>query len=606
MHGLRARIHEYILMTFRFQKALSYVWAAGPIWVIGNLLLLLVQGLLPMLSLYMMKLLIDSVSSVLSQPAANRSFDAVIHYLVLTGIVALVSAVVSQVNDVFSNIQSMTVADYMNDILQEKALDIDLEYYENPQYQNTLHRAQREASYRPVLIINSLAQIAQNAISLAGIAWLLLAFHWSIVPLLLVAVVPGVLVRIYYSDAQYKLDRKVTPRERQSEYYYYVMASIDLAKEVRIFGLGKTVRSRYQALRKEIRGLRLKAEINNSIWSTLAQVVSVVVIYGLFALIAYRTLQGNQTLGDLVMFFQAAQRGESFLRWLLLGLARLYENNLFLSNLYEFLDLEKHVKEPDEPLKVPTPIQKGIQFENVSFSYPGSSRTVLKDINFSVKAGEIIALVGENGAGKTTLVKLLCRLYDPSGGKIKIDHTDLRQYQSTDLRRQIGVVFQDYAHYDLPASDNIWFGGVHHPKDMAKIRGAARLSDVDDVISGLKKGYDTVLGNMFENGEELSIGQWQKVAIARAFFRDSQVLILDEPTSALDPKAEYEFFLKMRKLLNNRTALLISHRMSTVRMADRIYVIQDGRIVENGTHEELIEAAGTYAQLFEQQAQNYR
>lgn len=606
MHHLRTRFKDILESIFRIRQAVDLVWQAGPVWVIGNLGLQIVQGLLPILSLYMMKLLVDSVSAALAMPAESRSFEPVLQVLLITAAIALVSSVIAQISDLFTKIQGMTVTDYMNDRLQEKGINLDLEFYENSDYQDTLHRAQREATYRPLYILNGLVNIAQNTISLLGVGYLLLTFNWVVIPLLLVAVLPGVVERLVNSNILYKLDRQTTQKERRSWYYHYILIAVDFAKEVRIFGLGNVLRERYQALRKEIRQLRVRAEVRHSVWNTVAQVISVVVIYAMFAMIASRTLQGDLTLGDLVMYFQAFQRGEGFLRGLLHGLARLYENNLFLNNLYEFLTLEKRVKDPAQPRPVPNPIRKAIEFKNVSFHYPNNPRPVLNDINLTVKAGEVIALVGENGSGKTTLVKLISRLYDPNSGSIQIDGADLRDFSSTDLRQQISIVFQDFARYNLSASDNIWLGGVHQPEDMTKIASAARLADIHEVLSGLRKGYDTILGTQFENGQELSIGQWQKMAIARAFFRGSQLLILDEPTSALDPKAEYELFLKFRELLNGRTAILISHRMSTVRMADRIYVMHDGCIVESGTHEELVAHHGTYAGFFERQAQNYR
>jgi ATP-binding cassette subfamily B protein len=607
MQSFRHRLNDFFVITFRFQRALRFVWDAGPIWIVGNVVLLFIQGLLPMASLYMMKLLVDSVSNALAQPTAQRSFQSIFVYILLTGLVAVITAIVSHIGETFTRIQGQVVADYMNGILLTKAIDLDLEYYDNPLYQDTLHRAQKEASFRPIVILNSMTHIAQNTISLVGVIWLLLTFHWSIAPLLFLAALPGVIVRIAFSTVQFQLDRTLTPKERQSWYYYYLMVTTDFAKEVRIFGLGPTLISRYQKLRREIRGIIIRTDVSNSIWTTLAQLISVIIIYGIFGFIAYRTLQGNQTIGDLVMFFQAAQRGEGFLRGLLNGLTRLYENNLFLVNLYEFLNLKKKITEPAQIQEVPVPIQQEIRFENVSFHYPTNpSRTVLKDINITIKRGEVIALVGENGSGKTTLVKLLCRLYDPTSGRLTLDGKDFREFSPEELRREIGVIFQDYAHYNSSAADNIWFGGVHRPREEELISSAARLSDINDYLRSLKNGYETILGTMFTEGQELSIGQWQKMAIARAFFRDSQMIILDEPTSALDPNAEYELFMKFRELLNDRTAILISHRMSTVRMADRIYVIQDGSIIEHGSHEKLVTDNGIYAKFFEQQAQNYR
>ena len=288
------------------------------------------------------------------------------------------------------------------------------------------------------------------------------------------------------------------------------------------------------------------------------------------------------------------------------SLAGLYEDNLFLSNLYEFLDLKRTVIEPVHARPVPQPMQRGIVLDHVSFQYPAGTRKVLEDISLTIRPGEVVALVGENGSGKTTLIKLLCRLYDPTGGTITIDGVDLRQFETKALRHEIAIIFQDYAHYHLTARENIWLGNTALPPDHERVIAAARRSGADDVISALPHGYDTILGKWFEDGEELSIGEWQKVALARAFMRDAQIIVLDEPTSSMDAKAEYEVFQSFRQLVSGRTAILISHRFSTVRMADRIYVLKHGSIIEGGTHEELIDRQGVYADLFERQARSYR
>ncbi len=606
MSRTQFRFHDFLKLTFNLKKAVRFVWESGPGWVIANVSLLFVQGLLPVASLYLMKLTVDAVTRALAAPSSPQSFQPVLNILILSGAVALLTAVLSRIGELVTRVQGWVVIDHMNDILQAKGIEADLEYYENAEYHDTLHRAQQEATYRPVMILNALIQILQSSISLLGVGWLLFSFDWIVAPILLLAVLPGIVVRVLYSNQLYWLEREYTPRERRSWYYHWIIISTDFAKEVRIFGLGKTVRNRYQALRQEIRQAKVKMEMKNYFFSVLAQIISTVMIYVLYGLVAYRTIQGSNTLGDLVMYFQAFQRGQGYLQDVLGGIARLYENNLFLTNLYDFLDLKRKVPEPEQPLPLPHPIRQGIVFDHVSFDYPNSPRSVLQDINLTIHPGEVVALVGENGSGKTTLVKLLCRLYDPIAGCIKIDGVDLRQFSTPELRHEIGVIFQDYARYNLTASDNIWFGDVNQPPDPEQIASAARVADAHPVISSLKDGYDTILGRLFENGEELSIGQWQKIALARAFFRQSQVIILDEPTSALDPKAEYELFLKFRELLNGRTAVLISHRLSTVRMADRIYVISDGSIIEHGTHEELMDSGGIYARLFEQQARNYR
>jgi ATP-binding cassette subfamily B protein len=306
------------------------------------------------------------------------------------------------------------------------------------------------------------------------------------------------------------------------------------------------------------------------------------------------------------MYYQAFQRGQEFLREMLSGLAGLYEDHLFLRSLYEFLDLDRVVVEPRVPKAVPRPLRTGIVFDHVSFQYPTGTKKILQDITLAIHPGECVAIVGDNGSGKTTLIKLLCRLYDPTGGTITIDGVDVRDFNTADLRRHIGVIFQDYAHYYVTAAENIWFGDVEAPPEHGRIAAAARHSGADDVIMKLPQGYDTVLGKLFDHGEELSIGEWQKIALARAFMRDAQILVLDEPTSALDPNAEYEAYTQFRRLAKDRTTILISHRLSTVKMADRIYVLDDGRIAENGSHDQLVRDGGRYARLFESQARHYR
>ncbi len=337
----------------------------------------------------------------------------------------------------------------------------------------------------------------------------------------------------------------------------------------------------------------------------MAQTVGGVAIFGGFVFIVQRAFQGSITLGDLVMYFGALQQGQSYLSSLLSSFAGLYEDNLFLTTLYEFLDLKPSVKESSNPMQIPR-MKEGISFEHVGFCYPDQKTRVLYDINLHISPGQVVALVGENGSGKTTLIKLLCRLYDPTDGKITFDGIDLCNLRISDLRKEISVVFQDYAHYNLTARENIWFGNIDTSIDTEDILQAAEYSGADRVIDRLDNGYDTILGKWFEDGTELNIGEWQKVALARAFLRDSQLIIMDEPTSSLDPKAEDEVFTKFRQLAAGRTAIIISHRLSTVRTVDCIYFLKGGRIVENGNHDALMAPDGEYAQLFKIQSQHYQ
>jgi len=590
-----------------FVRALGLVWQSTPTWTLANVVLTLLQGALPLLSLYLIKLVVDSAAGGLAAPDPGIAFQRVAFLIGLAGMVALVSGLLRSVAGLVAEAQAHEVTDYMREILHAKSIGVDLEYYENPNYHDTLHRAQQEAPFRPTRIVNGLVQIFQNGISLLAIGGLLLfSFHWGFTLGLAVAPLPGVLLRLKFADEMYRWQRLRTSTERRVQYYDWLLTVYYFAKEVRLFNLGSLFLGRARDLRKQLRQETIKMATKRSIAEIVTQACATTAIFGSFAFIAYRTVQGTVSLGDLVMYYQAFQRGQDFLREMLSGLAGLYENNLFLSNLYEFLALESKVIEPPHPKPVPRPMKTGIVFENVNFQYPSGERKVLDGITFTIRPREIVALVGENGAGKTTVVKLLCRLYDPTDGKITIDGVDLREFTTAALRREISVIFQDYVQYHLTARENIWFGNIELPADHERILSSARDAGADDVISKLPHGYETVLGKLFEEGQELSIGEWQKVALARAFFRDSQVIVLDEPTSALDAKAEYEVFKKFRQLAKGRSAILISHRLSTVRMADCIYVLEHGRIVESGSHEELVRRGTTYAYLFEKQAQNYR
>ncbi len=595
-----------IQRTLRLDFALRLVWQSAPGWTMASLALLVVQGTLPLLSLYLTKLVVDAVTTALEAPDKGAAFGQVTLLIGLTGGVALIGAVARSIAGLVSEAQGQVITDHMSDLLHAKSIEVDLEYYESAQYYDKLHRAQREAPYRPVRIVNGLVQVAQSGISLLAMAGLLFSFHWGVAAILFAAAVPGLFVRLRYAGQTYRWQRRSTPAERQAWYFHWLLTGDAHAKEIRQFDLGSLFRRRFRDLRQQLRREKIEIATRRSIAELVAQASATVAVFGSYAFIAYRTVQGTITLGDLVMYYQAFQRGQGFLREMLGGLAGLYEDNLFLSNLYEFLELKPKVVEPPHPRPIPQPMQTGLAFDHVSFRYPTGTREVLEDVSLTIRPGEVVALVGENGSGKTTLIKLLCRLYDPTNGTITLDGVDLRQLETTALRREISVVFQDYAQYHLTARENVWFGNVALPPDEERIAAAARHAGADEVITGLPQGYETILGKWFEDGEELSVGEWQKVALARAFLRDAQIIVLDEPTSALDARAEYEVFRKFRQLAAGRTAILISHRFSTVRMADRIFVLEGGKIIESGTHDELVRLGGTYARLFETQAQYYR
>lgn len=595
-----------IRRALQLGRALRFVWQSAKGWTIANGVLILVQGVLPLLPLYLMKLMVDAVTAGVAAPDKGVVLRHVLLLVGFMGAVTLFASLIRSLAGLVSEWQTYIVTDHMNDVLLAKSIEVDLEYYESARYYDTFHRAQREAPFRPISIVNGLAQIGQNGISLLAIAGLLLSFHWIIAAILFAAVISGTAVRLRYTGKMYRWQREQTSTERQAGYLYWMLTDCSHAKEIRLFDLGPLFMRRFRDVRRKLRKGRLAITRSRSIADFAAQSFATVAIYGSYAYVAYQAIWGKATLGDLVMYYQAFQRIQGSLQGVLSSLAGLYEDNLFLSNLYEFLDLKRTVIEPVHARPVPQPMQRGIVLDNVSFQYPAGTRKVFEDISLTIRPGEVVALVGENGSGKTTLIKLLCRLYDPTGGTITVDGVDLRQFETKALRHEIAIIFQDYAHYHLTARENIWFGNTALPPDHERVIAAARRSGADDVIRALPHGYDTILGKWFEDGEELSIGEWQKVALARAFMHDAQIIVLDEPTSSMDAKAEYEVFQSFRQLVSGRTAILISHRFSTVRMADRIYVLKHGSIIEGGTHEELINRQGVYADLFERQARAYR
>ena len=601
-----ASTRDKLKNSLDLRPAMALVWRGGRKWAALTVVLTVIQGLLPLVALYLLKLLVDTLQQTMSGDTAVVDFTPIGTLVALAGAVALAGVMLQAAQTYVGEVLAEYLSDHMLDRLHAKSSEVDLEYYENSEYHDTLHLAQQRAPNRPRMILDAVGQIIQNGISLLAMAGLLFFFHWSVPLVLLVAALPGLIVRLKYADTIYRWHQSAAPRERLARYFNWVMTRADHAKELRLFNLASLFMGRFLEVRKKLRSEQLGIAKRRSIAELVAQGSGTVAIFGSLFFIAYRTAQGLITLGDLVMYFQAFQRGQTFLRQMLRALADLYGNNLFLSAFLDFLAFKPRVKDPTDPVAVPHPMRRGIELDNVSFHYPGTERQALDGVTMVLRPGETVALVGENGAGKTTLVKLLCRLYAPTGGTISIDGVDLLDMRAADLRREISVVFQDYNRYDMTARENIWFGDTSLDPNDDAIAGAARLAGVDSVLSQLPNGYDTILGRRFKGGEELSIGQWQKVALARAFLRQSQITILDEPTSALDAQTEVEVIERFRDLAADRTAILISHRLSTVKMADRIYAMSAGRIVESGSHEELMRQGGTYARLFESQSKHYK
>jgi ATP-binding cassette subfamily B protein len=602
----KPKLTEAIQKGLHLGRAIRLVWTSAPGWATVNLVLVVAQGLLPLAGLYLLKRIIDTLQAGIAAHGGPSSFRLVLFWVVLAAVVALVTTLARSLAELAGQAQSLVLTDKVTDVLHAQSVAVDLEYYENHRYYDTLHRAQGDAMSRPISIVNRLVQIGQSAISLVGIAGMLLVFNPLLALVLFLVALPGAQVRLVFSRRQYRFEQEQTKQERRSWYYHWMLTNSYFAKEVRLFNLGSLFRTRFRAVRQQLRWGRLALARRRTLSNTLAQSIASLAIFGALAFIAYQTYKGKITIGSLVMYYSGFQLAVGSLSAVLGGFAGLYEDNLFLSNLYQFLDLKPKVTAPARPLPCPARIAQGITFHDVGFAYPGDSRKVLEAINLTVAPGQVIALVGENGSGKTTLVKLLCRLYDPDSGKVTVDGVDIRQLDPVKWRQQISVILQDYVQYQLPVWENVWLGDVEAAPDREKIIVAAQRSGVDPAIRRLPQGYDTPLGTWFEQGRELSIGEWQKVALARAFLRDSPFVVLDEPTSSLDALAEAELFRHFRRAIHGRSAVLISHRFSTVQMADYIYVLDQGRVKEHGTHRELLELNGLYARFYLAQAAPYQ
>lgn len=586
--------------------ALRFAWESGRWLTIANATLTMLQGIAPLLSLYVMKLIVDTVAAGITGSDRDNVLSHLAWLVVAAAGVVLLERVLMTLGDLVRSLHAQLATDRVYRILHAKSVAVDLAYYEQPEYFDALHRAQQEAPYRPARILDGMFRLGQSAVSLVAIGFLLLTFHWTVPLFLVLAALPSLLIRFVYARKLHQADRRQTPAERFAFYFHAMLTSDWHAKEVRLFDLGRVFSSRFEVLRDRIRREKASLMVKRSLADLTAHVAVVAPIFVLFGVLAARAVQGLMSIGDLVMFYQAMQRAQSNLTQFAQGIGDLYENHLFLSNVHEFLALQPAIRDSAQPRPVPRPLKTGIELRDVRFAYPHSDRLTLDSVSLHIRPGEHVALVGENGCGKTTLVKLLARLYDPTGGAITLDGHDLREFAVKDLRRALSVVFQDYARYDMSALDNIWLGDADRPADEERVRAAAKVAGIHPVIAALPQGYASKLGRRFEAGTELSIGEWQKIALARAFLRNSEIVILDEPTSALDARAEAILFERFVALFQDRTAVLVSHRLSTVKMVDRIYFMENGRIVESGSHDDLMDQGGRYAEMFEIQARHYR
>ncbi len=587
--------------------ALRMVWSAAPQWNILNIVLVVMLGLLPLLALFLMKMIIDSATfSIVSGVSPAMAAQKLIFWVGMAGGVAVLIVLCRSASSLVNEAQSQLVLEKFASLIHAKSIAVDLEFYENPQDFNLMSRAQQDALSRPQAVYSTIIHIVQNSIAVLGIFGLLLAYNWLLTLAVMLIAAPGALIGLFYGRKLHRLLKAQTEDERRCYYYNLMLTDAYPAKEVRLFQLGPLFADLYLRLRQKIRYERLKIFRNRALMDFFAQGVATASIFAALGFIGVSTINKVITVGAMVMYYQAFQSGFSNLQGLLSSVTSLYEHSLFLEHIYQFLNFQPAIVAVPPVVEFPTASKVGVHFEGVSFNYPGSESPILTDIDMELLPGQVIALVGANGSGKTTLIKLLCRLYDPTSGMITIEGIDIRHISPEEWRRKLSVVFQDYLRCLASVFDNIRMGDMSRDVSQEEVRVAAEAAGIDGKINRLPNGYDTMLGKMFSGGEELSGGEWQKLAIARAFMRQSDIIVLDEPSSALDPLAESELFTRFRTLIKGKSAVLISHRFSTVQMADYIYVMEQGCIIERGTHQELLQLAGTYAHLYATQAKHYQ
>jgi ATP-binding cassette subfamily B protein len=573
----------------------------------GILVLRLVRSFIPVAVLWIGKLIIDGVVAAI---AATRAGHFVSWWYLggLVGLelgIAVVGEALARLSSLLESLLGDLFANKISVRLMQHAATLDLAQFEDADTYDHLERARRQTVGRIGLfaLLLSTAQDLVTLVSLAGV--LLVQLPWLLL-LLAVAVVPSFLGEAHYAALGYSLLFRWTPERRLLDYLRYMGASDESAKEVKLFGLSDFLVGRYAKLSNEFYEQNKSLAVRRNVVSTALVTLGTLGYYAAYAVIIYLTVLGRYSIGALTFLAGSFRQSRDLIQRILLSFSSIYEQSLYLGDLFTFFDVQPRVVSQPGARAVPVPITRGFEFQNVGFRYPGSDRWAVRHLTFTLSPGERIALVGENGAGKTTLAKLLARLYDPDEGRILLDGIDLKDYDLTSLRRNIGVIFQDFVRYDFILKENIGVSEIEHLDDVERIREAARRSKADELAGRLASGYDQMLGRRFDGGVELSGGEWQKVALGRAYLRAAQLLILDEPTAALDARAEYEVFLRFSELTAGRMAVLISHRFSTVRMANRILVLQGGELVDQGTHEELVARSGLYAELFSLQAAGYQ
>ncbi len=586
-----------------FRESIRLVWESTPSWTMANIVISVLRSFLPLALIWLLKELIDGITLAAST-GQETSVPGIIWLVVFVVIFWLLDETSSDLDVYVRKKQSMKLEAFMYGLLHNKAVNLDLINFERPEYFDCLTRASREAPWRPNSILNNLVSMSRGFISLLLMAGLLAVLHWTLAILLLAVNIPGIWLRLHYADILYKFRRQQTPEARKTAYFNWLLTGERPSRELRLFGLGNYFISLFKKSFLKTQEEEIKIVRKRTLIELISDLVKAAAVLITLLFIAKQTINGSITLGQMAMFVLAFRQGMVYIKDFLGSMAGLYEDSLFIGDVFEFLDLKETITAVPPVVEV-SDFSKNIVVDNLSFTYPGNSLKTINNVSFEIKKGEIIALVGPNGAGKSTLVRLLCRLYDPESGSVKCDGIDIKNMDPGKYRKMLSVVFQDFMLYNLSAGENIRLGNIDEVNAEGKVESAAKVTGINELIKKLPEGYSTPIGTLFEDSRELSWGEWQKLALSRAIFRESPVLILDEPSSALDADTEYDIFNRFREIVKGRTSILISHRFTNVSLADRIIVLDKGSISETGTHEELMNKKGIYFTMYTKQSSRF-